>query len=108
MSSILMIVLAFALAAVLALFGAQNTAPVTLHFLWFTVGSIPVAVTILGGAVIGALLSLLVSVPSRLRHAFTVRALKRQVARHEARIAQLGTTTDNPDEHQRVSPPSSA
>ena len=99
---LLMIVVALALAGVLVLFGVQNTAPITLHVLWFTLRSIPLAVAILGGAVMGALVSLAVALPGRLRHALTVRALRRQVARHEAHMARLAATTDVPDTQRSV------
>src|SRR5438309_2643414 len=98
----LMVVLMLIVAGVLALFGAQNTEPIALHFLWFTVRSLPVSVAILGGAVLGALLSLGVSLPSRLRHKLTVRALKRQVARHEARLTQLTATGTAPDDQRTL------
>jgi hypothetical protein len=49
----------------------------------------------------GALLSLAVSLPSQLRHALTVRALRRQVARHEAHMARLAAT-DVPDKQRSL------
>ena len=86
------VVLALVLAGVLALFGAQNTEVVTLHFLWFTARALPLSLVILGGAVSGALLSLLVGVPGRVRRAVSGGDLKRQNARQETQIAQLHAT----------------
>lgn len=86
------LVLALILAGVLALFGAQNTETVTLHFLWFTARSMPLSLAILGGAVIGALLSFLVGLPGRFRRVLTRGDLKRQNARQETQIAQLHAT----------------
>jgi uncharacterized integral membrane protein len=86
------LVLALILAGVLALFGAQNTETVTLHFLWLTARAMPLSLAILGGAVIGALLSLLVGLPGRVRRARTGGNLKRQNARQETQIAHLHAT----------------
>lgn len=86
------LVLALILAGILALFGAQNTETVTLHFLWFTARSMPLSLAILGGAVIGALLSFLVGLPGRVRRVLTRGDLKRQNARQETQIAQLHAT----------------
>lgn len=83
------LVLALILAGVLALFGVQNTEAVTLHFLWFTARAMPLSLAIVGGAVIGALLSLLVGLPGRVRRAVTTGDLTRQNARQEQKIAQL-------------------
>jgi len=86
------LLLALILAGVLALFGAQNTEAVTLHFLWFTARAMPLPLAILGGAVIGALLSFLVGLPGRFQRARTGGDLKRQNARQGAQIAQLHAT----------------
>src|SRR5579871_5894106 len=83
---------ALILAGVLALFGAQNTETVTLHVLWFSVRALPLSLAILGGAVIGVVLSLLGGLPRRGRRALTGGALKRQNARQEKTIAQLHAT----------------
>jgi uncharacterized integral membrane protein len=57
------LLLALVLASVLALFGVQNTETVARHFLRFPARSTPLALAVLGGAVIGALLSLLAGLP---------------------------------------------
>src|SRR5581483_11817646 len=79
------LILALILAGALALFGAQNTEPLTLHFLWFTARSVPLPLAMLGGAIVGALLSLLVGLPDRARRAVTRGDLTRRRARREAR-----------------------
>lgn len=86
------IVLAVLLAVVLAVFGAQNTEMVTLHFLGFTARALPLSLVILGGAVIGALLSFLVGLPGRVRRAVRGGDLTRRSARQESTIAQLQAT----------------
>jgi uncharacterized integral membrane protein len=88
------LILALILAGVLALFGAQNTEAVTLHFLWFTARAVPLPLALLGGAVMGALLSVLVGLPGRLRRAFTAGDLKRQNVRQETQIAHLHAAAD--------------
>lgn len=89
------VLLALILAGVLALFGAQNTATVTLHFLWFSAHALPLSLAILGGAVIGALLSFLVALPGRVRGALTGGQLKRQTTRQERQIAYLHAAADD-------------
>lgn len=89
------VLLALILAGALALFGAQNTATVTLHFLWFTAQGLPLSLVILGGAVIGALLSFLVALPGRVRGALTGGRLKRRATRQERQIAYLHAAADD-------------
>lgn len=91
----LAVLLALILAGALALFGAQNTETVTLHFLWFTAQALPLSLAILGGAVIGALLSFLVALPGRVRGALTGGHLKRQTTRQERQIAYLHAAADD-------------
>jgi uncharacterized integral membrane protein len=78
------LILALILAGMLALFGAQNTETITLHFLWFTARSVPLPLTILGGAVVGALLSFLVGLPDRVRRAIMRGGLTRRRTRRGA------------------------
>ena len=85
---------ALILAGVLALFGAQNTEAVTLHVLWFSARAMPLSLAILGGAVIGVVLSLLVGLPGRVRRALTGGDLKRRNARQEKKIAQFHAAAD--------------
>ena len=86
------LILALLLAGVLALFGAQNTEAVTLHLLWFSASAMPLSVAILGGALLGALLSALVGLPGRVQRARREGDLRRQAARQAAQIAQLQST----------------
>lgn len=88
------LLLALILAGVLALFGAQNTETVTLHFLWFTARAMPLSLAILGGAMIGALLSFLVGLPGRVRRGLIGGDLKRQAARQERQITHLQAAAD--------------
>ena len=88
------LVLTLILAGVLALFGVQNTEAVTVHFLWLTARAMPLSLAIVGGAVIGAVLSLLVGLPGRVRRAVTTGDLTRQNARQEKKIAQLHATAE--------------
>lgn len=63
----IILILALALAGVLALFGVQNTEAVVVHVLWFPARSMPLSLAIVGGAVLGALLSILAGLPARFR-----------------------------------------
>jgi uncharacterized integral membrane protein len=78
------LILALILVGALALFGAQNTETMTLHFLWFTTRSVPLPLAMLGGAVVGALLSFLVALPDRARRTIARGGLTRRRARREA------------------------
>lgn len=98
------LVIALILAGVLALFGAQNTEPVTLHFLWWTARAMPLSVAILGGAVIGALLSFLVGLPGRFHRARAGGDLKRQNIRQETQIAQLHASAATDKNASRTPP----
>ena len=107
----LTLILALLLAGVLALFGAQNTEAVTLHLLWFSASAMPLSVAILGGALLGALLSALVGLPGRVQRARREGDLRRQAARQETQIAQLqatattATTAAEPNATRVASPP---
>lgn len=86
------VLLALILAGVLALFGVQNTAAVTLHFLGLTARAMPLALAIVGGAVLGGLLSVLGGLPGRVRRALRGGDLKRQNARQQTQIAHVHAT----------------
>ena len=86
------VVLAVILAGVLALFGVQNTETVTLHFLWFSARAMPLSLAIVGGAVVGALLSLVVGLPGRVRRGLKGGDLRRRSARQQSEIARLQAT----------------
>lgn len=88
----------------LALFGAQNTETIALHFLWFTARSVPLSLAILGGALIGALLSLLVGLTDRVRRASKRGDLRRPRGRLEARVAQPQPTAASAEHARRVAP----
>lgn len=88
------LVLALIFAGVLVLFGVQNTEPVTVHFLWLTARAMPLSLAIVGGAVIGALLSVLVGLPGRVRRAVTAGDLTKRNVRQEKKIAQLQATAE--------------
>jgi uncharacterized integral membrane protein len=88
------LILALILVGALALFGAQNTGTVTLHFLWFTARSVPLPLAILAGAVVGALLSFLVGLSVRARRAIARGGLTRRRARRWARPQAASTSAE--------------
>ena len=81
------LIAALALAMALVILGAQNTQSVSLHFLMFDVGAVPVVVILLGSVLVGAILGWIISVPGRFRGARVRRGLERQVVVEQERTA---------------------
>ena len=71
----------------LVILGAQNTQSVSLHFLMFDVGAVPVVVILLASVLAGAILGWIMSVPGRFRGARVRRDLERQVIVEQERTA---------------------
>src|SRR5436305_14732086 len=97
------LMLALLLAGVLALFGAQNTEAVTLHFLWFSASAMPLSVAILGAALLGPLLRALVGLPGRVQRPRREGGLPRQAPRRAAPLAKPPDSAATPP----VEPPPS-
>jgi uncharacterized integral membrane protein len=74
------LVAALILAAILVVFGAQNTQSVTFHFLVFDAGPVPVVLVVFLAAILGALLAWIVSAPGRFRGMRHRRDLEHQIA----------------------------
>ena len=82
------LIVALVIAAVLVVFGAQNTQLVTFHFLTFELGPAPVILAVFAAAIAGALLAWIVSAPGRFRGMRRRRDLEHQVAAANERDAQ--------------------
>ena len=85
-----------ALGLVVATLGVQNPAPVTVHFLQFESGPVPLALIMLGSALIGMLLLSLVELPGRVRRWSRSRRLQHRLGTAETEVAAL---------HARMPPP---
>ena len=94
------------LAMALVVFGAQNTQLVTFHFLMFDAGPAPVIFAVFAAALVGALLSWIVSAPGRFRGMRRRRDLEHQVAAAE-RAAAAAADTDTEESRLRHPPPTS-
>ena len=95
------LVAALILAAILVVFGAQNTQSVTFHFLVFEAGPAPVVLVVFVAAILGALLGSIVSAPGRFRGMRQRRDLEHQIASVHERSA----TPDADLEEPRPQPP---
>lgn len=71
----LVVALVVALVLVPATFGVQNSTPVTVHFLQFESGNVPLALVMFGSALIGMLLLRVVELPGRVRQRRDTRQL---------------------------------
>ncbi len=81
--------LALVFSVVIAIFAVQNTTAVTVQFLTFHADNVAVSVLVLISAALGALAMLLLGVarevPIRWRH----RAVRQQLSKTQARVAEL-------------------
>ncbi len=76
------------LLVVVTTFALSNRMPVTMSFWQWPIYTGPLAIIIVGAAVIGALLPYVSSVTHHLRQAQHIRSLQESVRAHEARQAQ--------------------
>ncbi len=76
---------------VIALFAAQNSAPIAIRFLWLAIEDVPISVLVLLCATLGALVTLLFGFGREVRHRIALRARRRQVQELERRVADLET-----------------
>ncbi len=82
---------ALAFGIVIALFAAQNSAPIAIRFLWLAIEDVPISVLVLLCATLGALVTLLFGFGREVRHRIALRARRRQVQGLERRVAELET-----------------
>lgn len=82
------VIIALALAAVVVVFGVQNTQSATFQFMGYETGPTPVIFAVPGGAVVGALIAWLAMAPGRVRGMLHERGLERQVAKEQERTAK--------------------
>ena len=87
------------LATVLVVFGAQNTQSVTFHFLMFDAGPAPVIFVVFAAALVGALLSWIVSTPGRFRGMRRRRDLEHQVAAAKRAAAAAADMEESRSRH---------
>ena len=79
------------LLVVITTFALSNRTPVTVNFWQWTLYSGPLAVAIVGAAVIGALLTYFNSVTHHVRQAQLIRRLQDTVRAHEARQGETAS-----------------
>lgn len=77
------------LVIILATFGIQNPFPVTIRFLQFRSAAVPLYLIMLLSAVIGVLVSTLLSIPGRIQRRLELRRLRQQVAEQAKQISDL-------------------
>jgi len=94
--NIVRLILALVVAALLVVFGAQNTQSVSFRFVTWETTAIPVVLALAIALLLGALLAWMVSVPGRFRGMRSNRRLRHQVEDQERR------TQDSIDEHAVV------
>jgi len=80
------------IAVVVALFALQNTEPVTVRLVFYTLEGVSVALVILGTAAVTAAATLLLGISEWLGHKGEVRRLRREIAQRDARLADLTRT----------------
>lgn len=85
----LVIVIVAMLVVVLATFGIQNPSVVDVRFLQFQSPTVPLYIVILLSALIGILVSSLLSVPGRIQRQRELRRLRQQVSEQAQQIADL-------------------
>jgi putative membrane protein len=74
----LILMLIFCLA--LAIFAVQNTAPIQLHFLWWTSQTLSLAIVVVMSTALGMFLTLLVSIPTLHRRRRALKQKERELS----------------------------
>jgi uncharacterized integral membrane protein len=85
-----------ALVVLLATFGIQNPFPITVRFMQFQSAAVPLYLVMLLSAIIGILVSTLLSIPGRIHRQLELRRLRQQVAEQAQQIADLKTRVPSP------------
>jgi uncharacterized integral membrane protein len=78
-----------ALVIVLATFGIQNPFPITVRFMQLQSAAVPLYLVILLAAVIGILVSALLSVPGRIQQRLELRRLRHQLTEQAQQLIDL-------------------
>jgi uncharacterized integral membrane protein len=104
-------VLALVVAILVALFAVQNTTPVSVSFLFWSVNQAAVALVVVVSVAAGALITLLVGLPRLVRSRWRMRRLRSSLRQQEQRIAELEAELERlrgrPIVRELPSPPSS-
>ena len=113
----ILLIIALLIAILAVIFALQNAIPVSITFLiWKTEGSL--ALVLLVALVVGAVVGLLVSLPGRIRGAWTVSSQKKKLTELEASLADYtrkldeaqsklqGSAPTRPAEQTNLKPPS--
>jgi len=85
---------ALAFGIVIALFAVQNSAPITLRFLWFSAEGVAVSVLVMISATLGALLTLMFGLGREVRLQWSRRSARRAASGLEKRVAELDKTVE--------------
>lgn len=96
MSTVLLI-LAFLLGVMLAIFGLQNLAPQRVTFLVFSSGEVPLALVIFTSALVGALLTFLVGLRGRIHSSLELRRKEKRLRQLEAELAMTRSQQTDAD-----------
>lgn len=89
--SMIRLVAALVVLAIVVLFGSQNTQAVTLHFLGFKVPSVPLVLALVAAVLLGVLLGWIVSAPGRFRRMRERHQLEGKVVAQEQAVTAAGT-----------------
>ncbi len=87
-----LLLLAFLVGALLAVFVFQNTDPVNVAFLGYNTGTAPLAAVILVSAAFGALLAFLLGLRGRVHRSIETRRTNRRIRDLEAEVQSLRAT----------------
>lgn len=85
----LILIIVALLVVLLATFGIQNPFPVTIRFIQWQSGAVPLYVVILLSTLIGILISSLLSVPGQIQRRLEIRRLRQQIAEQARQIDDL-------------------
>ncbi len=87
--AVIWLLLGAAIVAVLAIFFSWNTQAVSLYFPGISYTGVPLWIVVAVTAIVGLLIGFLVSLPGRVRSAFSRRRLAAQLEERERTVAQL-------------------
>jgi len=85
---------ALLVAIVVAVFAVQNSAPTSVHFLWFNAEGVPVSVLIIVCAALGALVTVLLGLTREVRHLWGRRSARRTIGSQEKQLADLRASVE--------------
>ncbi len=98
------LLLALVIIALGAVFALQNTAPITVQFLFWQTGEVSLALVLLVTFIAGVVVTILASLPGLIRRDRTIRSLEKDISAKERKMAEVEKVVVTPKPELKKKP----